>query len=111
MQRAVSEEVTRSREQTRPSGPDETASHREPTHSRYLVVFEGSSSSMFPLPQSGEVLIGRGETAGLRLDEADVSRAHAKILVTPTEARVADLESHNGTFVNGERIIGMRPLA
>src|SRR6185295_13868099 len=40
-----------------------------------------------------------------------VSRNHAVIRVEQGSARVADLESHNGTKVNGEAISGSRSLA
>ena len=77
----------------------------------YLLVVEGGSSSLYPLPRSGEVLIGRSEEADLRLDEQSASRNHAKILVGEGELRVVDLGSHNGTRVNGERIDAPRTLS
>src|SRR6187399_1983931 len=63
----------------------------------YLLVFEGDRSRMFELPAGGEVLIGRGEAAGLRLDENGVSRKHACVTMTDGEARLGDLDSQNGT--------------
>src|SRR5689334_9238003 len=63
----------------------------------YLLVFQGESSSMFPLPPMGEVTLGRGEGATLRLLDSSVSRMHARIGIASGEARISDLESQNGT--------------
>ena len=76
----------------------------------YLLVFERDSSSLFQLPRSGEVTIGRAETVDLRLRDSAVSRSHAKVSMTGGEAQIADLGSQNGTRVNGERLVGSRPL-
>ncbi len=76
----------------------------------YLLVLEGGSSSLFHLPWTGEVVIGRGSETQLRLQDASVSRRHAKMMIADGRARVADLESSNGTSVNGERLEGVADL-
>src|SRR5687768_10670357 len=43
----------------------------------YILVFERGSSWVFELPDTGEIVIGRGETAELRLRDNAVSRRHA----------------------------------
>ena len=40
----------------------------------------------------------------VRVDSATVSRRHAQIVVAPEETTVEDLQSKNGTRVNGERV-------
>src|SRR5690242_6359032 len=40
----------------------------------YLMVFEASSATMVPLPPSGELLIGRGNEAHLRVRAPAASR-------------------------------------
>src|SRR5688572_8410519 len=77
----------------------------------HLLVLQGDSSSVFHLPADGVVLIGRGEDVDLVLADPAVSRKHARLMLTGGEARVADLDSQNGTWVNGERIDGARVLA
>lgn len=77
----------------------------------YLLVFQGDSSSMHRLPRDGDVVVGRGDDADLRLDERSVSRKHAKLRVAAGQVQVEDLGSQNGTFVNGEKIAGVRALA
>src|SRR5205823_13015629 len=76
----------------------------------YLLVVENDSSSIFHLPRSGAIVIGRGE-AELKLTHASVSRRHATIRIDDGVARIADLGSHNGTRVNGEPVTDARRLA
>ena len=48
--------------------------------------------------------IGRAPLADFILDAALVSRVHCKLAAGAADLEVVDLESTNGTFVNGERI-------
>jgi pSer/pThr/pTyr-binding forkhead associated (FHA) protein len=61
-------------------------------------VFEGHSRCM----------IGRANDCDIQLPNdcfyADVSRHHCLLEIAPPAVRVHDLESRNGTFVNGVRI-------
>ena len=77
----------------------------------YLLTLQGDSSSVFDLPEEGVILVGRGDEVDLSLADAAVSRRHARLMMAAGEIRVVDLDSHNGTFVNGERIDGARVLA
>src|SRR6187455_2411931 len=47
--------------------------------------------------------IGRAARADFIVDAALVSRVHCRLTAGATELEVVDLESTNGTFVNGER--------
>ena len=47
--------------------------------------------------------IGRAPRADFIVDAALVSRVHCRLTAGATELEVIDLESTNGTFVNGER--------
>jgi pSer/pThr/pTyr-binding forkhead associated (FHA) protein len=49
------------------------------------------------------LVIGRGRQAGLVLAEPTISRAHAALGYDGTAFFVQDLQSTNGTMVNGER--------
>jgi pSer/pThr/pTyr-binding forkhead associated (FHA) protein len=50
-------------------------------------------------------VIGRSTDADIVLDDAGVSRKHAEVrLMDDGRARVIDLGSTNGTFVDGERV-------
>lgn len=60
--------------------------------------------------REGENLIGRTPECALRIDSAQVSRHHARVIVERGEARVEDLGSKNGTHVEGARIDRPRAL-
>jgi pSer/pThr/pTyr-binding forkhead associated (FHA) protein len=48
--------------------------------------------------------IGRAPRADFIVDAALVSRVHCQLSAGAAELEVLDLESTNGTFVNGERV-------
>jgi ABC transport system ATP-binding/permease protein len=62
----------------------------------------------FMLP-TGHLDIGRVEGNAITIPDASVSRKHARIEVSADAVSVEDLESANGTFVNGLRV-GRRSL-
>ncbi len=61
------------------------------------------------LPE-GELDVGRMVECWLTLDDDLASRYHARFHVGADRLEIEDLESRNGTFVNGERIRGRRAL-
>jgi len=52
----------------------------------------------------GENVIGRDPEAAVPVDNSTVSRHHARLVVAEDGATLEDLDSKNGTFVNGQRI-------
>ncbi len=48
--------------------------------------------------------MGRSSGAEFMMDAAMVSRLHCRLAAGATELQVIDLESTNGTFVNGQRV-------
>jgi ABC transport system ATP-binding/permease protein len=48
--------------------------------------------------------MGRSPGAEFVVDAAMVSRLHCRLTAGATELQVVDLESTNGTFVNGQRV-------
>jgi DNA-binding winged helix-turn-helix (wHTH) protein len=52
----------------------------------------------------GENSIGRDPQATVHVDAASVSRRHARITLSETQATLEDLGSKNGTFVGGTRV-------
>jgi len=58
------------------------------------------------------VSIGRGDDMDIVIDNVSVSRRQARIQMMPSgEWIVEDLNSANGTFVNGQRLTAPRPLS
>jgi DNA-binding NtrC family response regulator len=77
----------------------------------YLLVIDGASSHRRPLPPDGVLILGRAPDADVHIQTTAVSRRHARLILAAGEVQVADLGSHNGTSVNGERIVGSRTLS
>lgn len=67
---------------------------------RVLVAMLDDGVKTHELPAAGEVVIGRGRTAQIRIDHPSVSREHARLHVGE-EAELEDLGSRNGTSVRG----------
>ena len=61
----------------------------------------------FPVPTAGEqgLVIGRGENATARVDDLSVSRQHCRIWSQDGTIVLTDLESRNGTIVNGKAVV------
>jgi pSer/pThr/pTyr-binding forkhead associated (FHA) protein len=65
-----------------------------------------SLSGEEPIELSGEIIIGRGSASDVVIEHERLSRKHARLSAGDAAVLVEDLESTNGTFVNGERITG-----
>ncbi|NOJ95293.1 sigma 54-interacting transcriptional regulator [Corallococcus coralloides] len=76
----------------------------------YLLLLQGNTSRVVPLPREGAVVVGRAVGADVVVEDASVSRQHARVAVAEGEVFISDLGSHNGVRVNGERVQGSRPL-
>jgi len=59
---------------------------------------------VYPLFENREITIGRSPTNNIFIKDKNVSRVHCQIVVTEKGCVLTDLQSTNGTFVNGERI-------
>lgn len=78
---------------------------------RPSLVFLTGELIAVPIPlERSEVLLGRALEADVRINDTGVSRQHAKIVAEQNENShqseyiINDLDSRNGTFVNGRRI-------
>jgi two-component system response regulator AtoC len=86
---------------------DKTRSHVSPdprtgTHARLLAIWDGGYTACF-LPASGKIVIGRSQTADLRISSTSVSREHA-LVRAGSPPTIEDLGSSNGTRVDGQRL-------
>jgi pSer/pThr/pTyr-binding forkhead associated (FHA) protein len=60
--------------------------------------------------QPGVNIVGREPTCTVCVNDASVSRSHARITITDHAVVIEDLNSKNGTQVMGETITGPTPL-
>jgi ABC-type multidrug transport system ATPase subunit/predicted component of type VI protein secretion system len=63
-----------------------------------------------PFGNSGQLTVGRGEECDIRLDGLLISNRHAAVLNTTAGPMIDDLSSTNGTYINGQRITGRKPI-
>lgn len=70
----------------------------------------GHPTAAFDLP-AGTYLIGRGEGCAIRLRSPDVSERHAILILGADEASLEDLQSSNGTQLDGVPLHGHARLA
>jgi serine phosphatase RsbU (regulator of sigma subunit) len=77
----------------------------------YLVVIEGSSKGLRIPISAAPVTLGRSAPADVVLADPRISRRHCTITLSQGKITVTDLESSNGTFVDGERVKGFLVLA
>lgn len=68
-----------------------------------LVVIEGGPPTSIELTADA-LAIGRASQNDLTLASESVSRRHARLLLAERQWQVEDLESYNGTTVNGLRV-------
>jgi diguanylate cyclase (GGDEF)-like protein len=72
--------------------------------SAYLVVISGPSFGEMHKLKSDRSVLGRDDSADVRLLDDGISRAHAAVERDGGKIVLADLGSTNGTFCNGARI-------
>ena len=70
-----------------------------------LKTEEGNAPGLtFRILPGNSKTVGRAPQAEFIVDAALVSRVHCRLTAGASEIEVVDLDSTNGTFVNGQRI-------
>lgn len=69
-----------------------------------LVRVDGPSNGQVHSLSAAEVVIGRGSASDFRLNDEGVSRRHALLMHTRGHYFIQDLDSSNGTFLEGRRV-------
>jgi hypothetical protein len=74
-----------------------------------IRILSGTQAGhVFPMKPGG-YRVGRGPTCEIKINSTSVSKEHAKVLVTDDgKVIVTDLNSRNGTFVNGVKVQNQR---
>lgn len=71
------------------------------------IIVEKGGVEVHRFPVEGDLTIGRAASAQVRLDDMRVHRAHARLLWQGGHLCILDLETTNGTLVDGRRIRGV----
>jgi diguanylate cyclase (GGDEF)-like protein len=89
------------RVQDSPPGTSRTPTRRDQA---YLIVLAGSAmGEMFKITRP-QTIIGRGQTAQVRMMDDGISREHCEIQIEGDSMILHDLGSTNGTFCRGLRV-------
>ena len=74
---------------------------------QFQFVMRSGPTPGVTFPLEGEQLtIGRDSTNGVAINDAEISRKHARLMFQGGKYVLEDLGSTNGTFVNGQRLAG-----
>ncbi|HVJ79719.1 MAG TPA: ATP-binding protein [Planctomycetia bacterium] len=71
----------------------------------WLTVIHGPDRGRRIEIGAASAVIGRDAKASIRLHDHEISRSHAELKPENAGAKIVDLGSSNGTFVNGEKIL------
>lgn len=71
----------------------------------YLRILQGAGTGqVLPVPNGQPVTLGRSASASYAFDDPLLSRRHCAVEARGELCRIVDLQSRNGTFVNGQRV-------
>jgi pSer/pThr/pTyr-binding forkhead associated (FHA) protein len=76
-----------------------------------LVVRQGPNPGQVYELTKSEISVGRDITNDIVLNDAEVSRKHARLTLEGDRYKIEDLNSTNGTYIDGQRLIGPHLLA
>jgi DNA-binding winged helix-turn-helix (wHTH) protein len=91
------------------SGAAETVAGEKAPLSRFAYRLFGRHGREIALGD-GDSILGREPECAAFIDDASVSRRHARISIGGGSATIEDLKSKNGTTVSGKRIAASHPL-
>lgn len=88
------------------STPGNKAGERRGT----LTVLSENQLGRLIILEDPEVVLGRGDDASIRVDDESLSRRHVRIFFIHGGYFIEDLDSTNGTFLNGSKLTHPQPL-
>jgi hypothetical protein len=118
MARSVLKDMRRGREDVAPAYEDATGLHRATAGlsegsggaPRLRVANAAGLRAGSAYDLSEGALLGRGDSADIRLQDTFASSAHARLTPQGDVIVLEDLGSTNGTYLNGEPLRGPQPL-
>ena len=75
-----------------------------------LIMRSGPTPGASFIIEGDQLTVGRDSTNEIVINDAEISRRHARLTFQGGKYVIEDLGSTNGTFVNGQRLAGPRVL-
>ena len=108
MARSALKDLRRGARELAPAYEDATGMHHATAALNDAPAGTPRAGSAYDL--SDGALLGRGESADIRLEDTFASSAHARLVAEGDVIVLEDLGSTNGTYLNGEPLRGPQPL-
>lgn len=67
-------------------------------------LYEERSCEKIPLPEGNTTIGRKGKGANITIEDKSISAFHCLIYIDKTNVEIVDLDSRNGTYVNGKKI-------
>ena len=80
------------------------------TSQHQLIMRSGPTPGAAFTLEGDQITIGRDSANEITINDAEISRRHARLTFQGGKYVLEDLGSTNGTFVNGQRLAGPRVL-
>jgi diguanylate cyclase (GGDEF)-like protein len=80
-------------------------------HEYALTVLSGSQTGLHRTIDKEVIVVGRSPDCDFQLADTALSRRHCRIHRTPEGLIIEDLDSSNGTFVDGKQVQGRQRIA
>jgi pSer/pThr/pTyr-binding forkhead associated (FHA) protein len=80
------------------------------TSQHQLIMRSGPTPGAAFMLEGDQITIGRDPNNEITINDAEISRRHARLTYQGGKYILEDLGSTNGTFVNGQRLAGPRVL-
>ena len=90
---------------------DDIANADEKVTAAGFIVTDGPIAGSKYLLDAGRSTIGRHPESSIFFDDITVSRRHAEVTLSANEAKVTDVGSLNGTYLNQRQINSSQQLA
>ncbi|RAL20267.1 GGDEF domain-containing protein [Lujinxingia litoralis] len=86
------------------------AQHKQERDQAYLIVISGPHTGKMFKVDKAQATLGRSSRADIRVNDVGISRNHARVIAYGDDVFVEDLESANGTYLNGDRLLRRQQL-
>jgi pSer/pThr/pTyr-binding forkhead associated (FHA) protein len=99
----------KNKDQKPPEQNEQKLERKSGTPSKITFISGPKVGVIVPLTRQ-DIILGRSDNATIVLDDKFVSSKHARIFPQNDMWYMEDLDATNGTYIDGERLIGIREV-